>query len=115
MIGRDPADALENNGPAEGFALTGSAGAPMSLQAAPQTLPCSDCGAEIGVDAYRRKIPRCDDCEVLSALRAFEHESVPPGFVRVFPSHRWSSPQRWRLQLRMPALGVRVEWSVWRG
>lgn len=26
-------------------------------------LTCADCGADITLEQYRRKIPRCDDCE----------------------------------------------------
>jgi hypothetical protein len=31
-------------------------------------LACADCGCEIDLKRYRRKVPRCDECEVAAAM-----------------------------------------------
>lgn len=45
----------------------------MPFESAHETLVCDDCAASIACAQARRKVPRCDDCEVRSALGAFEH------------------------------------------
>lgn len=39
----------------------------MSFTPAPETLFGANCECEITLDKYRRKIPRCDDCETTHA------------------------------------------------
>jgi hypothetical protein len=40
------------------------------LEAGPSDLRCTECSCEITIEQYRRKIPRCDDCEVDALMRA---------------------------------------------
>jgi hypothetical protein len=35
---------------------------------------CIDCGIDIDLNRYRRKVPRCDDCEVIEAMLTFDQE-----------------------------------------
>jgi hypothetical protein len=84
----------------------------MSFQPAPEPLSCNDCAAPITLDQYRRKVPRCDDCEVRSAVRTFEYESAPIGIARVLPSGLRQGGPGWKLELRIPQVGIRLEWSV---
>jgi Zn finger protein HypA/HybF involved in hydrogenase expression len=41
----------------------------MSFEVAPKNLRCIECQSEITLEQYRRKVPRCDDCEVAQFRR----------------------------------------------
>jgi Zn finger protein HypA/HybF involved in hydrogenase expression len=50
----------------------------VTLEARPSDFRCDECSCEITIEQYRRKVPRCDDCEVDALLQAVrELESGP--------------------------------------
>ncbi|HWE34773.1 MAG TPA: hypothetical protein VG410_14870 [Solirubrobacteraceae bacterium] len=86
----------------------------MSFETTPHALRCCDCRAEITHAEYRRKHPRCDDCEVTAALREFDGATTPAptagAFVRSIV-HPWLPARRsWRLQLHVRRLIF--EWRI---
>ena len=42
----------------------------MTFNTGPSDLRCEECNCEITLKQYRRKVPRCDDCDVHALLRA---------------------------------------------
>lgn len=49
-------------------------------------LRCADCDVEIDLERYRRKVPRCDSCEVDAVLAQLEDPpvlTVPASFTYI--------------------------------
>jgi hypothetical protein len=90
----------------------------MAHQPAPPTLRCTDCAAEVTVEQYRRKRPRCDDCEVAAAMRQFEvsqpptRPAAPRWPQRLHAPRLHPNSRTWKLRLRLLSLQVRLECGV---
>lgn len=46
----------------------------MSFTPTDPRLCCADCGCEVTLEQYRRKLPRCDDCEADHLVATLEQD-----------------------------------------